>query len=192
QDSDAVRAQITRLELLALEARQRQPDRPLYGSLRVHHRSKQLQVFIDGRAIETTALQAPLLLAAGKHRFDALEPKHIPLHAMVDIQPGLLTTAYADLPPTTRARMRAPGHGLDFALFGVAGASALVGATFAVLSLAQRADGTPNSLRSSEAWAQRADWALAGTALCGLVAAVLYLHAERSVETELKPATRRH
>lgn len=185
-EADSVRAQIARVQQLAHAAHQREVDQPRYGSLRVHGRSLDARVFVDGQVVGPSSLAAPLLLSEGKHRFDVVEPLHVPLHAMVDIQPGLLTTAYADLRPTTQARTRATGHGLDFALFGVAGASAVVSATFAALSIAQRSEG---SIKNSQAWAQRADIALAGTALCALAAALLFHGVERSAQTELTPAT---
>lgn len=184
-ETEGVRARITQLVGLAHAAHQREIEQPRYGSLRVHGRAPGARVFVDDRPIAEAALAAPLLLSEGKHRFDVILPAHVPTHALVDIQPGLLTTAYADLRPTTRARTRTARHGFDFALFGVAGASALVSGTFAALSIAQRADG---SLKNSQAWAERADIALAGTALCALAATVLFHAAERNAETELAPA----
>lgn len=186
-DTEAVRARIARLEALAAAAQKRTLDEPMYGSLRVHRRSNVSQVFLDGRVVEPSELASPLLLVAGKHRFDVLEPQHIPLHALVDIQPGLLTTAYADLPQVTQAHTRSASHGLDYVLFGLAGAGALAGATFAGVSNVQRADG---SMRSAENWAQRADIVFAGAAVVALAAAILYLHDEHSAKTELQAATR--
>jgi hypothetical protein len=151
----------------------------------VYHAAAAAQVFVDGRPLPQTALANPVLLPAGRHRFDVLADGRVPLHAMVDIQPGLLTAAYANLRATTVARTRPPSHGLDYALFGVAGASALVSATFGVLSITQQADGR---VAPAEAWGRRADVALAGTALCALVAGIVYLAAERGTRTELLPA----
>jgi tetratricopeptide (TPR) repeat protein len=185
-DAENVRAQIARLTTLSQAARRRAPDQPRLGSLRVHRHSAQAKVFVDGQNVDAATLDSPLLLTEGRHRFDVVQALHVPLHATVDIQPGLLTTAYADLHPTTRARMRPAAHGVDFALLGVAGASALVSGTFALLSATQRSDG---SLAASQAWAQRADIALAGTALCALAAVLVYHAVERSTRTELTRGT---
>ena len=186
-DASAVRAQIEKLRALAEARGERSAEERSSGSLRVYHAAPAAQIFVDGRPLPQTALATPLQLPAGQHRFDVLEAGRVPLHAQVDIQPGLLTTAYADLRATTVARTRPASHGLDYALFGVAGASAIVSATFGVLSLTQQADGR---VGPAEAWAQRADVALAGTALCALVAGIVYLAAERGARTELLPAAR--
>lgn len=187
-DAAAVRAQIAQLRALAEARGERSAEARNSGSLRVYHAAPSAQVFVDGRPIPNATLAAPVLLPAGRHRFDVLDDGRIPLHAMVDIQPGLLTATYADLRTTTVARTRPASHGIDYALFGVAGASAIVSATFGVLSLTQQADGR---VAPAQAWAQRADVALAGTALCALVAGIVYLAAERGARTELLPAAQR-
>jgi hypothetical protein len=121
----------------------------------------------------------------GRHRFDVTQAGHIPLHAVVDIQPGLLTTAYAELRPSTHARTLSPAHGIDYALFGVAGAAALVSGVFATLSVVQRADG---SIDDARVWAARGDVTLAGAALCALAAGIVYVATKHSARTELLPA----
>ena len=186
-DAPAVRAQIQELSERVAAAGERSAEARALGSLRVYHAEPAAQVFVDGRPLEASVLGAPLLLPAGKHRFDVLASGRLPLHAMVDIQPGLLTAAYADLRATTVPRTRPAAHGLDFALLGVAGAGAIVSATFGVLSATQQADGR---VASAEAWARRADVALAGTALCALVAGVVYLASEHGARTELLPAAK--
>src|SRR6185312_14545960 len=99
----------------------------------------------------------------------------------------LLTTAYAELRPSTQARTLPASHGLDYALFGVAGAAALVSGAFATLSTMQRADG---SIDDARVWAVRADVTLAGAALCALAAGIVYVATKHGARTELLPAAR--
>lgn len=183
KDAARVRAQITRLEELVRAQRERTQVAPQTGSLRIHRRAgSAADVFVDGKPLSPEAVAEPLFLPAGRHRLDVIAPQHVPLHALVDIEPGLLTAAYADLQPVTKARMRRPSQELSYVLFGVAGAGAVVGATFAALALAQQSGG---SFGSARAWGDRADVALGSTAVCALVAAITYYAAERGARTEL-------
>jgi tetratricopeptide (TPR) repeat protein len=184
-DAAAVRTQIRKLSERASALGERSAEARSFGSVRVYHATADAQVFVDGRPLAGAALAAPLLLPSGRHRFDVLERGRVPLHALLEVQPGLLTAAYADLPTTHVAHTLRASHGVDFALLGVAGAGAIVSATFGILSATQQADGR---IDSAHAWARRADVALAGTALCALVAGVVYLALERGARTELLPA----
>lgn len=184
-DAPAVKARIAKLDTLARAARSHPRAGRELGSLRVRGSSAQSRVFVDGQPLSARSLDDPLLLQVGRHRFDVTEPGHIPLHATIEVQPGLLTTAYAALQPTTLARTEAADHGLDYALFGVAGAAAIVSAAFATLSVTQRADG---SIDDAHAWALRADVSLLGTALCALAGGLLYVASERGAHTQLLPA----
>lgn len=184
KDASRVRLHIARLEELVRAQRERTQVAPQTGSLRIHRRerSSQSHVFVDGKLLAPDAIAAPLFLPSGRHRLDVIEPEHVPLRAVVDIEPGILTAAYVDLAPLTHAETRPASHALSYVLFGVAGAGALVSASFAGFSLSQQARG---AVASSDAWAQRADVALAGTAVCALVAAIAYYAAERGARTEL-------
>jgi tetratricopeptide (TPR) repeat protein len=184
-DTPAVKARIAKLNALLRAARTRQAGERELGSLRIRGGSHSSLVFLDGQPLQDAALSEPVLLPIGRHRFDVMQPGHIPLHAVVDVQPGLLTTAYAQLRPAHFARTQPAVHGLDYALFGVAGVALVVTGAFATLSALQRADG---SLDDARAWALRADVSLAGTALCALAAGLLYVATKHGARTELLPA----
>jgi tetratricopeptide (TPR) repeat protein len=182
-DAPAVKARIAKLNALLRAARTRQPGERELGSLRIRGRSTRSLVFLDGQPLQDVA--EPVLLPAGRHRFDVTQPGHIPLHAAVDIQQGLLTTAHAELRPAHVARTQPAVHGLDYALFGVAGAALAVSGAFATLSAIERADG---SFDNARAWAVRADVSLAGTALCALAAGIVFVATKHAARTELLPA----
>ncbi|HTU58991.1 MAG TPA: tetratricopeptide repeat protein, partial [Polyangiales bacterium] len=182
-DAPAVKARIAKLNALLRAARTRQAGERELGSLRIRDRSERSLVFLDGQPLQD--LSEPVLLPVGRHRFDVTQPGHIPLHAAVDIQPGLLTTAHAALRPAHIARTQPVVHGLDYALFGVAGAALAVTGAFATLSALERADG---SFDNARAWAVRADVGLAGTALCALAAGIVFVATKHAARTELLPA----
>jgi tetratricopeptide (TPR) repeat protein len=184
-DAPAVKARIAKLNTMLRAARTRQVGERGLGSLRIRGGSNSALVFLDGQPLQETSLHEPLLLPTGRHRFDVAEAGHIPLHAVVEIQPGLLTTAYAELRPSTQAQTLPAAHGLDYALFGVAGAAVLVSGAFATLSVMQRADG---SIDDARVWAVRGDVTLAGAALCALVAGIVYVATKHGARTELLPA----
>lgn len=187
-DAPAVKARIAKLNATVRAARTQRLAEQEVGSLRILGRSARALVFLDGQPVPEASLSAPMLLEVGRHRFDVMESGRIPLHAIVDVQPGLLTTAHAELTSLTLARTQEPTHGLDYALFGVGGAAALVSAAFATLSTVARADG---AIEDARAWALRADVSLAGTALCALAGGLLYVAAKRGARTELLPAAAR-
>jgi tetratricopeptide (TPR) repeat protein len=182
-DAPAVKARIAKLNAWMRAARTRQAGERELGSLRIRARSQRSLVFLDGQPLQDS--NEPVLLPVGRHRFDVTQPGYIPLHAAVDIQPGLLTTAHAKLQPAHVARTERAAHGLDYALFGVAGAALVVTGAFATLSAIERADG---SLDDARAWAVRADVSLAGTALCALAASILFVATKHAARTELLPA----
>jgi tetratricopeptide (TPR) repeat protein len=184
-DAPAVKARIAKLNTMLRAMRTRQTGERELGSLRIRGGVAGSLVFLDGQPLSAAA--EPLLLPVGRHRFDVTQPGHIPLHAVVDIQPGLLTTANAELRPAHFARTLPAVHGIDYALFGVAGAALLASGTFATLSAIDRADG---SLGDARAWAVRADVSLVGTALCALAAGLLYVATKQGARTELQPAAR--
>ena len=186
-DAPAVKARIAKLNTMLRAARMRPAGERELGSLRIRGLSgpSSSLVFLDGQPLQDASLHEPLLLPTGRHRFDVTQPGHIPLHAIVDIQPGLLTTAYAELRPSTHARTLPAAHGLDYALFGVAAAAALVGGAFGTLSVMQRADG---SIDDARVWAVRADVTLAGAALCALTAGIVYVATKHGARTDLLPA----
>lgn len=184
-DAPAVKARIAKLNTMLRAARTRQAQERDLGSLRIRGGSQSSLVFLDGQPLQEGSLTEPLLLPVGRHRFDVTQPGHIPLHAVVDIQPGLLTTAHAQLQPSHVARTQPAEHGLDYALFGVAGAALLVSAGFATLSAIDRHDG---SLEDAHAWAVRADVSLVGAALCALTAGIVYVATKHGARTELLPA----
>lgn len=183
-DAPAVKARIAKLNALQRAARTRQAGERELGSLRIRGRSTRALVFLDGQPLQD--LSEPVLLPVGRHRFDVTQPGHVPLHAAVDIQPGLLTTAHAELRPAHIARTQPVVHGLDYALFGVAGAALAVTGAFATLSALERADG---SFDNARAWAVRADVSLAGTALCALAAGIVFVATKHAARTELLPAS---
>lgn len=182
-DAPAVKARISKLNALLRAARTRQATERELGSLRIRGRSSRSLVFLDGQPLQDES--EPVLLPVGRHRFDVTQPGHIPLHAAVDIQPGLLTTAHAELRPAHVARTQPAVHGLDYALFGVAGAALAVSGAFATLSAIERSHG---SFDDARAWAVRADVSLAGTALCALAAGILFVATKHAARTELLPA----
>jgi tetratricopeptide (TPR) repeat protein len=182
-DTPAVKARIAKLNALLRAARTRHAGERELGSLRIRGRDTRSVVFLDGQPLQDVS--EPVLLPIGRHRFDVTQPGHIPLHAAVDIQPGLLTTAHAALRPAHVARTQPAVHGLDYALFGVAGAALAVSGAFATLSALERADG---SLDDARAWAVRADVSLAGTALCALAAGIVFVATKHAARTELLPA----
>jgi len=182
-DAPAVKARIAKLNALLRAARTRQAGERELGSLRIRGRATRSLVFLDGQPLQD--LSEPVLLPVGRHRFDVTQPGHVPLHAAVDIQPGLLTTAYAELQPAHIARTGPAVHGLDYALFGVAGAALAVTGAFATLSAVERAGG---SFDDARAWAVRADVSLAGTALCALAAGILFVATKHAARTELLQA----
>ena len=182
-DAPAVKARIAKLHTLLRAARTRHAQARELGSLRIRGRSTRSQVFLDGQPLQDDS--EPVLLPVGRHRFDVTQPGHIPLHAAVDIQPGLLTTAHAELHPAHVAQTKPAAHGLDYALFGVAGAALAVSGAFATMSAIERADG---ALGDARVWAVRADVTLAGTALCALAAGILFVATKHAARTELRPA----
>jgi tetratricopeptide (TPR) repeat protein len=182
-DAPAVKARIAKLNALQRAARTRQAGERELGSLRIRGRSTRSLVFLDGQPLQDVS--EPVLLSVGRHRFDVTQPGHLPLHAAVDIQPGLLTTAHAELRPAHIARTQPVEHGLDYALLGVAGAALAVTGAFATLSATERADG---SFDNARAWAVRADVSLAGTALCALAAGIVFVATKHAARTELRPA----
>lgn len=188
KDEAAVGARIAELDRLAQLNRERSLREPNSGSLRIHTKSSSALVLLDGQALEPAALAEPLLLPAGRHRLDVSEARHIPMHAQLDIEPGLLTAAYADLPPATEARTLAPTRGFTWSLLGLTAAGAITSLVFGVLAVTQQADG---DVGQAKAWAQRADVALAGTAVCALATAVLYYVEGRAAPTELTRAADR-
>jgi tetratricopeptide (TPR) repeat protein len=185
RDEPSVRAHISELSELARRTRERLQVAPDHGSLRIHARDRAALVFVDGEPQDSALLQEPLMLRAGRHRLDVIEPDRIPLHAQVEIQPGLLTAAYADQPPLSRVRTLASPHAYSYVLLGVASAAASTGLTFGALSAARQADA---SLPSARDWAARADITLAGAAVCALSAALLYFVEERGTGTEITRA----
>jgi tetratricopeptide (TPR) repeat protein len=190
-DATSVRAHVLELDRLAEAERSRKLGEPQPGSLRIQHLSEHAQVFLDGQPLSAATLRAPLLLPAGRHKLDVIEPEHVPLHAAVGIEPGLLTAAYADLTPDAThplATPRSTSHSLSYALFGVAGAAALVGGSFGALSIARNDDG---AIGSARAWAQRADVALGGAAVCALIAAIAYYGAEHAARSDVARARQR-
>jgi tetratricopeptide (TPR) repeat protein len=190
-DAASVRAHVAQLERLAEAERSRKLGEPQPGSLRIQHLSEHAQVFLDGQPLSAAALRAPLLLPAGRHKLDVIEAEHVPLHASLGIEPGLLTAAYADLSPVAThplATPRTTSHALSYALFGVAGAAALVGVSFGALSIARNGEGAIGSARG---WAQRADVALGGAAVCALIAAIAYYGAEHGAHSEVDRARTR-
>lgn len=182
-DAPAVKARIAKLNALLRAARTRQAEERELGSLRIRGRAARSLVFLDGQPLQDVS--EPVLLPVGRHRFDVTQPGHIPLHAAVDIQPGLLTTAHAELRSAHVARTQPAVHGLDYALFGVAGAALAVTGAFATLSAVERADG---SFDDARVWAVRADVSLVGTALCALAAGIVYVATKHAARTELLPA----
>lgn len=184
-DAPAVKARIAKLNTMLRAARTRQAEERELGSLRIRGSASGSSVFLDGQPLQEAALGEPLLLPVGRHRFDVTRSGHIPLHAVVDIQAGLLTTAHAQLQPAHVARTKPAVHGLDYALFGVAGAALLVSAGFAGLSVIERHNGSLDDARS---WAVRADVSLVGTALCALAAGLVYVATKHGARTELLPA----
>jgi tetratricopeptide (TPR) repeat protein len=182
KDETAVRARVAKLEQLAREARERVQSAPDTGSLRIHSGARGALILVDGHPQGPESLHEPLLLSAGRHRLDVLATNRIPLHAEVDIEPGLLTAAYADLQPKREARTLPSSHGLGFGLFGVAGAGLITSAVFGSLSIARQSEG---SAGQAEAWAQRADVTLAGAAVCALSAVIVYFIEGRSAQSEL-------
>jgi tetratricopeptide (TPR) repeat protein len=182
RDQSDVRAHIAELDRQAQIARERAERAPNSGSLRIHLRSGSALVLLDGKALSRETLDEPLLLPSGRHRLDVSEIDHIPIHAQLDIEPGLLTAAYADLQPKTQARTRAPSHALAWNMLGVSAAGAIASGVFAGVALARQSDG---DVRAAKAWAERTDVALAGTAVCALAAIVLYYIEDRTARSEL-------
>jgi tetratricopeptide (TPR) repeat protein len=183
QDAATVKAHIAELDQLSAQARAPGEGLPETGSLRIHSRSKSslVLVLVDGQALSRAALDEPLLLKAGRHRLDVSEAGYIPMHAQLDVEPGLLTAAYADLQPATRVRTLAATHGLSWSLLGLTAAGVLTSGTFAALALSRQADG---DVRRASAWAERTDVALVGTGVCALAAVVLYYIEGRHARTE--------
>jgi hypothetical protein len=185
KDEASVRAHIADLDSRAQLTREHGELAPNKGSLRIHLESNAALVLLDGQALSPDALAEPLLLPAGRHHLDVSEPSRIPMHAQFDIEPGLLTAAYADLAPMTDARMRPASHTITWSLLGLTAAGLITSATFAALSLADQSDA---DLRPARSWAQRTDVALAGTAVCALGAVLLYYVEGRNARTELSRA----
>jgi tetratricopeptide (TPR) repeat protein len=185
KDAVAVRAHILELDRLASQSREQSQSGSQTGSLRIHIQSKQALVLVDGQRLSRDALDQPLLLTAGRHRLDVSQEQHIPMHAQLDVQAGLLTAAYADLQPVTRSRMRAPARGFSWTLLALAGAGALTSGALGSVAMLQQSRG---HTRQAEVWAERTDVALVGTAVCALAAAVLYYVEGRSARTELSRA----
>jgi tetratricopeptide (TPR) repeat protein len=184
-DAPAVKARIAKLNTMLRAKRTRQAEERELGSLRIRGGAAGASLFLDGQPLQEASLSEPLLLPVGRHRFDVTQTGHIPLHAVLDIQPGLLTTAHAQLRPAHLAQTQPATHGLDYVLFGVAGAALLVSGAFATLSVVERANG---SIDDARAWALRADVSLAGTALCALAAGLVYVATKHAARTELLPA----
>jgi hypothetical protein len=185
RDEQEVRAHVSELRQLARRTRERLQVAPDSGSLRIHARDASALVFVDGEPQESSVLQEPVILRAGRHRLDVIAPDRIPLHAQVEIQAGLLTAAYADEPHLSHVRTRQSPHAFSFTLLGVATAAALTGITFGVLSATRQGDA---SLPAARDWAARADITLAGAAVCALGAALLYFVEERGAGTEISRA----
>jgi tetratricopeptide (TPR) repeat protein len=185
KDEAQVRARIAELDRQAKLNRERSLRTPNSGSLRIHLHSSSALVLLDGQSLEPKALSEPLLLPAGRHRLDVSEARHVPMHAQLDIEPGLLTAAYADLTPVSEAHTTAVSRGFTWTMLGLTAAGLITTAAFGTVSLTQQAEG---DVRQAQVWAQRTDVALAGTAVCALAAAVLYYVEGRMAHTELSRA----
>jgi hypothetical protein len=191
-DAADVRARIKELDSLATRQRERAQSAPDNGSLRIHGRTAGARVLLDGQRIRADLLEEPLLLASGSHQLDVIEPSYIPLHAQIAIEPGLLTAAYVDLTPATRARTQPSSHAFTWTLLGLSAAGAITSGVLAALAISEQHGG---DVSRAEAWALRTDVALAGTAVCALAAVLLYYIEGRSARTELshpraRPAAR--
>ncbi|HEY2734572.1 MAG TPA: hypothetical protein VGI70_11340, partial [Polyangiales bacterium] len=150
RDEAEVRAHIEALDRQAQVARERAERAPNSGSLRIHLHSASALVLLDGRSLSRETLDEPLLLSSGRHRLDVSERDRIPLHAQLDIEPGLLTAAYADLQPRTRARTRDARHDVTWSVLGLSAAGAITSGVFAGIALARQSDG---DVRGAKAWA---------------------------------------
>jgi tetratricopeptide (TPR) repeat protein len=182
-DAAAVRERIRGLDALAARERERSRAAPDTGSLRIHSRSPGALLLLDGQPLRAETLDEPLLLPSGQHQLDALQADHLPLHAQIAIEPGLLTAAYVDLAPATRARTEEPSHAFTWSLLGLGAGGAIASAVFAGVALSEQSAG---DVRRAEAWAERTDVALAGTAVCALAAVLLYFIEERSAHSTLQ------
>jgi tetratricopeptide (TPR) repeat protein len=180
-DADAVHARIARLQQLVREVSERERSAPDTGSLRIHSKTIGARIFVDGQPL-LADVDEPLLLIAGRHRLDVVASSYLPMHAQVDVQPVLLTAAYADLQPRTEVRTAPASRAFSLSLLALAGAGALTGAALSGASIAHQADG---SIQSAQRWARAADVAFAGTAVCALAAVIVYFVEERARPTEL-------
>ena len=183
KDADGVRRRIAELEQLSASTAPAASTATMLGSLRIHVPGgiPEALVLLDGRRLEAARLERPVLLSVGRHRLDVSHDDYVPIHARVDIYPGLLTAAYADLRPRTRTRMQAPSHGLTWALLGVAGLGALGGIVFGGVAIQQQAHG---DVQRAEDWALISDVSFVGTAVCALAATVVYYLESRTARTE--------
>jgi hypothetical protein len=150
------------------------------GSLKIQAPPPEAVIALDGRVISQRS--EPLLLAAGRHRLEVTREGFVPFRAELSIEPGMLTTAHPALVPLREpAQPEASSQRGTWWMLGIAGAGLLATGVLGVLSIDRQAHG---DVASARAWADRSDVALAGTSVCALTAALLYLASPPSQRSE--------
>jgi hypothetical protein len=103
-DRAEVEAHIADLRREAEAARLATSRRATTGTLRIQGNVEGANVVLDGRAIGRTPIADTVTLAPGPHRVQVTHSGRMPFEAVVNIEAGVQTMAFADLAPLTEYR----------------------------------------------------------------------------------------
>jgi hypothetical protein len=103
-DRADVEAHIEDLRREAEAARLAASQRATTGTLRIQGNIDGASVALDGRAIGRTPIASAITLAPGPHRVQVTHAGRMPFEAVVNVEAGVQTAAFADLAPLTEYR----------------------------------------------------------------------------------------
>jgi hypothetical protein len=103
-DRAEVEAHIADLRREAEAARLAASRRATTGTLRIQGNVEGASVVLDGRALGPTPIADAVTLQPGPHRVQVTHRGHMPFEAVVNIEAGVQTMAFADLAPLTEYR----------------------------------------------------------------------------------------
>lgn len=182
-DRAEVEAHIADLRREAEAARLAASRRATTGTLRIQGNVEGANVVLDGRALGRTPIADSVTLEPGPHRVQVTHAGRMPFEAVVNIEAGVQTMAFADLAPLTEYRTTRGTPiftwivgGLGLAAFGTAIAFGAVAGGYDTTTV----DGRQNAL---DVGAVSDVFLGVGIAL-GVGAIALYFLESRAQETE--------
>jgi tetratricopeptide (TPR) repeat protein len=193
-DRERVEQHIAELEERMEAERQQGQHAPTTGTLRIRTSIEGATVIVDGREVGESPLSVPITTEPGEHEVFVEKEGYLPFRSQVSVQPGVDTTAYADLVEATEYRAVRGSRIFTWIAGGLAVASAGVSIGLAVAANSQldewEASNTDPALRDEGLLDKSRNTALISDIMLGtaiglaVVAVVLYFIEGRAVATE--------